>query len=270
MSGHQHLAVWFGFVCFGALSCSAADLQEIISRGSATLKSDWAADQNYAYVERDEVQKHEKVTSKTSRVVFIHCSDYYMPLALDDQPLSPEREKAESEKLKNEVRRRNAESPEARRERVEKYEKQRDENEALVLYFPSAFNFELLREEVMDGRQAYVLAGTTMKRTGPLSLAAKVLSGMRGTIWVDKENYHAIRASCDVVSPVPIYGILAKVLPGTHIEFAMAPVTDSIWLISELSIDLRVSKLFFKSTQITRSTYSAYRLNTLTLDELLK
>jgi hypothetical protein len=270
MSGHQHLAVWFGFVCFGTLSCSAADLQEVIRRGSATLKSDWAADQNYAYVERDEIQKHDKVTSKTSQVVSIDGSDYFMPLAVDDQPLSPDRKKAELEKLKGEVRRRNAESPEARRERVRKFEKQRDENEALVLDFPSAFNFELLREETMNGHPAYVLSGTPKKRTGPLSLAAKVLSGMRGTIWVDKENFHAIRASCDVLSPVPIYGVLAKVLPGTRVEFEMAPVTDSIWLISELSIDLRVSKFFFTSTQITRSSYSEYRLNNLVLEELLK
>jgi hypothetical protein len=270
MPGHQHLAVWFGFACFATLSCSAADLQAIIRRGSATLKSDWAADQNYSYVERDEVQKHEKVTSKTSQVVNIDGSDYYMLLEVDDQPLPADRKKAELEKLKNEVRRRNAESPEARRERVAKFEKERDENEALVLDFPSAFNFELVREETMNGHPAYVLSGSPKKRTGSLSLAAKVLSGMRGTIWVDKENFHAIRASCDVLSPVPIYGILAKVLPGTHIEFAMAPVTDSIWLISSLSIDLRVSKFFFKSTQITRTTYSAYRLNSTVLDELLK
>lgn len=270
MSCHQHLAVWVGFICFGTLSCSAADLEEIIRRGSATLKSDWAADQNYAYVEKDEVQKHEKVTSRTSQVVSIDGSDYYMLLAIDDQPLSPEREKAELEKLKTEVRHRREESTEARRERIEKFVKARDENEALVLDFPSAFNFELLREETMNGHPAYVLSGTPKKRTGQLSLAAKVLSGMRGTIWVDKENFHAVRASCEVVSPVPIYGILAKVLPGTHIEFAMAPVTDSIWLISDLSMNLRVAKLIFKSTQITRTTYSGYRPNTLVLDELLK
>jgi hypothetical protein len=270
MSGHQHLALWFGFVCFGTLSCGAADLEEIIRRGSATLKSDWAADQYYAYVERDEVQKHEKVTSKTSQVVYVDGSDYDMPLAVDDQPLAPDREKAELEKLKNEVRRRNAESPEGRQERVRKFEKERDANEALVLDFPNAFNFELLREETMNGHPAYVLAGTPKKRTGPLSLAAKVLSGMRGTVWIDEENFHAIRAECDVVTPVPVYGILAKVLPGTHIEFGMAPATDSVWLIGELSMDLRVSKLFFKSTQITRSTYSAYRLNSVVLEELLK
>jgi outer membrane lipoprotein-sorting protein len=270
MSGHQHLAVWFGLVCFGTLSCRAADLQEIISRGSATLKSDWAADQNYAYIQRDEVQKRENVTSKTSRVVTIDGSDYFLLLAVDDHPLSPEREKEERDKLRNEVLRRKQESPDARQARVRKFEKERNENEALVLDFPTAFNFELLREETMNGHGAYVLSGMPKQRTGQLSLAAKVLSGMRGTIWVDKENFHAIRASCEVMSPVPIYGILAKVLPGTHIEFAMAPVTDSVWLISELSMDLRVSKLFFKSTQNTRTTYSAYRLNTAVLDELLK
>jgi len=49
----------------------------------------------------------------------------------------------------------------------------------------------------------------------------------------------------------------------------MAPVTDSIWLISELSMKLTVSKLLFKSTQVTRSTYSEYRLNGPAVDDLL-
>jgi hypothetical protein len=256
------------FGCAGPLE--AADLQEIVSRGSATLKADWAADADYAYVEKDEVEKGGKTTSKTSQVVYIDGSDYYLPLEIDGQPLPPDREKEELEKLKNEARRRNAETPEARRQRIEKYKKQRDENEALVLDFPNAFDFELLREETIDGRPAYVLSGTPKKRTGNLSLAAKVLSGMRGTVWVDKENFHAIRVECDVITPVPIYGILARVLPGTHIEFGMAPVTASTWLVGELSMKLRVSKLIFKSTQVTHSIYTNYRLNSQVLADILK
>ena len=272
MSRHQRIgascSAWlFLFFCCPALR--AADLEEIVHRATATLKSDWAADPDYAYVERDEVRKKDKTTSKTSQVVYIAGSDYYLPIAVDDQPLPPDREKAEIEKLKNEVERRNNETPEARRERIAKYKKQRDENEALVLDFPDAFNFELLREETMNGYPAYVLSGMPKKRTGPLSLAAKVLSGMRGTVWVDEENFHAVRVACDVVMPVPIYGILARVLPGTHIEFGMAPVTSSIWLINALSMDLNVLKLIFKSAQVTRSTYSDYRLNDLVVAELL-
>jgi outer membrane lipoprotein-sorting protein len=270
MSGHRHLIIVF--LCSAGFQSvfHAADIEEIVRRGNATLQSDWAADPDYAYVERDEVLKNEKTTSKTSRVVYIAGSDYYLPLAIDDQPLTPDLGKAELQKLKNEVRRRNAESPAARRQRIAIYRKERGENEALVLDFPNAFNFELLREETMDGHLAYVLSGTPKKRTGVTSNAAKVLSGMRGTVWVDKDNFHAVRVECDVVTPVPVYGILAKVLPGTHVGFAMAPVTDSVWLIGEFSMTLKVSKFFlFKSTQETRSTYTEYRLNQQVLDELL-
>jgi len=245
------------------------DLQEIVARATETLKSDWAADPDYAYVEKSQVQKNDKVTGKTSQVVYIAGSDYYLPLAINDQPLSSDRKKEELEKLKVEVRRRNAESPESRRERVQKYKKQSDENDALILDFPSAFTFELVREEMMNGHPAYVLSGTPRKRPEGASLAAKVLSGMRGLVWIDRENFHAVRVECDVMMPVPIYGLLARVLPGTHIDFGMAPVTNSTWLISELSMKLRVSKLGFKSSEVTGSSYSNYRLNDAVLNELL-
>jgi hypothetical protein len=71
------------------------------------------------------------------------------------------------------------------------------------------------------------------------------------------------------MAPVPIYGALARVLPGTHIEFGMAPVTDSTFLIGGLSMNLTVSKLVFKSREVTRSTFSGYRLNHLVVTELL-
>jgi hypothetical protein len=64
-------------------------------------------------VERDEERKNDKATSKTFRVVYIDGSDYDLPLAFDDRPLPPDRQRAEIEKLKNEVRRRSAESPDA-------------------------------------------------------------------------------------------------------------------------------------------------------------
>jgi hypothetical protein len=271
MPADRRIAALF-CLAYGAVHpayCRAMDLEEIVRRATATLQSDWAADRNYAYVEKDEVRKNDKVTSKTSRVVYIGGSDYSLPLAIDEQPLAPDRNREELEKLKNEVQRRTAESPEARRRRIEKYIKQRDENEALILDFPRAFTFELLREETMNGYPSYVLSGTPKKRPVDASLAAKVLSGMKGTVWIDKENFHAVRAECDVMAPVPIYGILARVLPGTHIGFGMTPVTDSIWLIGDLSMDLRVSKLIFKSMESTRNTYSDNRLNDLVVSELL-
>jgi hypothetical protein len=135
--------------------------------------------------------------------------------------------------------------------------------------FPDAFNFELAREETINGHPAYVLDATPRKAVNPSSRVAKVLAGMRGQMWVDQESLHMIRAESTVKAPVSIFGIFARVLPGSHMELEMGQVTDSIWLASRFSMTLEVSKFWFHSTQATRSTYSEYRPNGRVLDALL-
>lgn len=90
---------------------------------------------------------------------------------------------------------------------IEKYKKQEDENGSLLLDAPNAFTFELLREETMDGYPAYVLSATPKKRTGPMSRAAKVLSGKNVTLWIERDTFHVIRGEAEVTNAVPIYGI---------------------------------------------------------------
>ena len=217
MPGHQHLALVFGLLAVRQAGFGA-DLQEIVQRATATILSDWAADADYAYIEKDETLKDGRMISRTSEVVMIDGSDYYMPIATDGEPFSPDRQKTELQKLKGEVQRRKSEDPESRRARLAEFHKRESENGALLAEFPKAFNFELMGEEPMNGFPAYVLAASPKKRTGPLSRAAKVLSGMKGTVWINSENFHAIRGDCMVVAPVPIYGLLDRVLPGTHVE----------------------------------------------------
>src|ERR1700688_359722 len=140
MARRHHIAVWSGLVlsCTSVTfaPCRAADVQTIVLRGTAAIQADWAADSEYAYVERDEVQKNEKLTSKTFRVVMIAGSDYNLPIAIDDQPLSADQAKTELGKLKSEIRRRNSETSSAREQRIAHYKKQRDENGDLLLEFP--------------------------------------------------------------------------------------------------------------------------------------
>ena len=103
-----------------------------------------------------------------------------------------------------------------------------------------------------------------------MSRSLKVLSGMHVTLWIEKDTFHVLRGEAEALNAVPVYGILAKVLPGTHIAIGLAPVNDSVWLISELSLNLSVAKLLmFKSTENTRTTYTAYRPNDEEVKELL-
>jgi hypothetical protein len=246
------------------------DVHEIVKRATVALDSDWAADPTYACVQRDEVQKGDKQTSKTFQVVMIDGSEYHLPLAFDDQPLSPGRAKAELIKFKEEARHRERESASARRSRIAAWKKQRDESGELLLDFPKVLKFQLIREEAMNGHEAYVLSAFPKEGIVPDTRAAKVLLGMEGTAWVDKDTLHPMRVECTVTRAVPVFGPLASVLPGTHIDIGMTQVTPSVWLIDEVSMRLSVSKLhMFKSTQVTRSTYTNYRPNSSVVEELL-
>ena len=269
MSGRPYLIFFLTSVALPGMPCHAADVSEMVRRAAIALQSDWAAAPEYAFLQRDELQRSGKPGSKTHQVVMIAGSDYYMPVAIDDRPLDSDQQTSELRNLKNEFERRNAEDPQSRQRRVENYRKQRDQNGALVTEFPNAFTFELAREETINGHESYALVATPRKRAGAASRAAKVLAGMRGKMWVEKENSHIIRAESNVIAPVSIFGIFARVLPGTHMELEMEPVTDSIWLVSRFSMTLEVSKLWFHSTQVTSSTYSDYRLNGPVLEDLL-
>jgi outer membrane lipoprotein-sorting protein len=248
----------------------AADLPEIVQKATAAINSDWAADPKYACVEKDETHKNGKVTSKTFQVVMIDGSEYHLQLAVDDQPLSPEQEKAEYAKLKEEVQRRKSESASARERRIAAWKKEHDENGELLLDYPKAFDFQLVREEVKNGHPAYVLAAKPKPGVVATTRAQKVLAGMEGTAWIDKATLHPIHVECNVTRAVPVFGALASVLPGTRIDIGMTPVSDSVWLIDDVAMNLNVAKLkMFKSNEATRSTYTHYRPNEMVLQELL-
>jgi len=274
MSRYSQSGLWFATLacCLGiaCAPCLASDVNEIVGRATAALNADWAADPLYAYLEKDEVQKGDKLTSKTFEVVMIDGSEYHFPRSLDDQPLPPDRQQAELIKFKNEVKHRKNESPSARRARIEAWKKQRDENGELLLDFPSVLNFRLLGEEMKNGYPAWVLGATPKPGIVPATRAGRVLAGVQGKAWVEKDTLHPMHIECTVVTPVPVFGPLASVLPGTQIEIGMTRVTDSVWLIEEVSIRLNVAKLkMFKSSEMTRSTYSQFRPNSSALEELL-
>ena len=258
--------------CFAFLLgvCRAADLPEIVQRATNAINADWAADPKYACVEKDEVHKGDKTTSKSFLVVMIDGSDYKLPLAIDDQPLPPDRQKAELVKLKNEIEHRKAELPAVRRRRISEWKSKRDESGELLLDFPVKSDFKMLREEVKNGHPSWVLAATPKPGLVPTDRTTKVYAGMEAVVWVDKETLQPVHIECDVVRQVPIYGPLASVLPGTKIEIDMTPVAGSVWLIDDVSMRLNVSKVkMFKSSEVTRTTYTEYRPNDAAMKELL-
>src|SRR6185312_7059006 len=169
------------------------------------------------------VTQSGKTTIATNRVLMIDGSDYYMPVAMNDQPFSTAQEAVERRKLYAEIQRRMAETSAARRKRIAKYQEQRQQNGRIIAAFPSAFYFVLLGEDSLGGRAVYVLSARPKPLTGPSTREAKVLAGMSGRMWVAKDSFQIVRAEASVLMPVSILGLFARVLPGTRFEIEIEP-----------------------------------------------
>jgi hypothetical protein len=243
----------------------SADTAEIVRRATEAMKSDWKAAPDWAFMQRDESASG----TRTHHVLMIGDSDYYMLAAIDDKPVSGDQRAAELQKLKREADRRSHETPEEKRRRADNYRKQRQQNGDLLLEFPNAFQFEQMGEETVGGRDCYVLEAVPKTDYQPPNRTARVLTGMEGRLWIEKEGFHWTKAEANVVHAVSIFGFFARVLPETRMKLEMRPVSDSVWQMSRFDKDLRISKFWSKSTQSTRSSFSDYRPNEEVLRDLL-
>jgi hypothetical protein len=245
------------------------DVEEIVRRAANAMQADWSAAPGFAFVQRDVTTSKGIVTTKTQQVFIVQGSDYYMPIAVDDKPLSADQQKLELQRLRDEVARRSHETPQEARQRAEQYRKIREQNGILLEEFTKALDFTLAGDETIDGHACYVFEAKPKPGYRPSNRTAKVLAGMQGRLWIDKKSFHWLRAEAEALKPVSVFGLFARVLPGTRMELNMTPVTDSIWLVSRIAVDMRLSILWRKSTKETETTFNGYRPASAVLAEAL-
>jgi len=94
----------------------------------------------------------------------------------------------------------------------------------------------------------------------PRDRDAKVLTGMKGMLWVCKETYQWVKVEAEVTRPVNFYGFLAKVGPGTRFELEQEPVADGLWMPKHFSTRVYAMALgFINQNSTDDETYRDYR-----------
>lgn len=236
------------------------DVQDIIRKSVAATAANWKEAPKYSFVERDlSSKKNRAKTTKTYEVLMIEGSPYEKLLAVNDHPLSASEQQAENQKLQNEINNRQHESPRDRKRRIGKYERERLQDQAMMREMGDAFNFRFIGETKIDGRDAYQFAATPKPGYVPKTRETKVLLGMKGTLWVDKDSYQWAKVEAEVVKPVSFYGI-AKVAPGTRFELEQKPLTANLWMPTHFAVRVNASALGFLNENSTDDeTYRDYR-----------
>jgi hypothetical protein len=245
------------FFASAALFAQQPSAQEIIDKSVTVNTADFKAAVNFNWVETDRTGR----SSKTSAVTMIEGTPYYRLIAVNGRPLSPAQEAEQEKKQEKVIAERRAETPEQRRERIEKFEKERRRDNAMMEELTKAFNFAVLAERGVRGYPVYVLKATPRPGYKPPSMELRVLTGMHGELWIDQKNFHWVKVTASVIHPVSIEGFLAEVEPGTRFELDNMPVGDgSTWQASHFSMrsNARVFHLFARESS-EDDAYSDYK-----------
>jgi len=236
---------------------NVADVGKIVRASVAATERNFETRDHYAYLVFDEdrrVDSSGRVKSKdvdVTRIILINGAPFEQWVQHNGQPLSAgERKKQEEQigKLKRET-------PEQQAARLSKEREYR----SLLWDVPNAFDFQLLGEEVVNGRPAYVLQGTPRPGYQGHSKYAKILSKVEGKFWVDKQDFGCIRADGHVIETISFGWFLARVQKGSHLMMEQSRV-DGIWMPKRIEVQADATILLVKAYDVFWTvSYSDYQ-----------
>jgi len=236
------------------------DVRQIVESSIAATQRHWQARLHYTYMEREESRRRDlagRVKSEdvdVSRTILVNGVPFEQLLERNGQPPSVEeegRQKVKLDKLKRET-------PE---QRAERFRKQEEENTSIVREVPKAFDFQLVGEEAVKGRPAYVLQATPHPGYHAQGKYGKMFSNVEGKLWIDKQDLGWIKADGQVIQSFSMGLFLVRLLRGSEIKMEQTRVDDGIWMPERVEVRASARIFFVKSLVIDRIlTYSEYRL----------
>jgi hypothetical protein len=256
---------YWAVVCLGWSLYAQVDVAALVKRSSANTERNWKEAPRYVYTERDVIEKldgngHPKThILKTYEVMVIDGSNYNKLIAVNDKPLSGTEQRTENQKMARERARRTSESSAERKKRIAKYERERQQDHVMMHEMMNAFTFKLAGRETVNGRACWVLDATPKPGYVPINRDARVLTGMKGKLWIDEQEVQWMKVEAEVVKPVSFYAV-ATVTPGTRFELEQKPVGDGVWLPAHFSVKVNSTVLgLFSHNSFDDETYSNYR-----------
>jgi hypothetical protein len=252
----------YSIVLLIASAALAQDANEIIRRASDRDFSNFESRKNYTYQERTEVREYNtngkltKTDIQTNEILILEGQPYEKLIARNDKPLSEKDANKEQKKLDNEVEKRKHQSAKEKA----KLEKERLEEKKYLREFTEAFDFKIVGEEPVSGKPAWVISVTPKQGYRPKEADAKMFTKLRGKVWIDKAEYHWVKAEGEAIDTLSFGFFLFRVAPGATVSFEQTSVNGEVWLPSRISVraEARIAILKKMRAEID-ITYREYR-----------
>jgi hypothetical protein len=240
------------------LSAAATpDAGTIIKLSVKANAADFKAISEYSYVT---TEQSGDSAAKTYDVSMMLGSPYRRLIAVNGHPLPADEQRREAKQMQEALQERRAESPDERQERVSKFLREKQQENLMMSEMTRALRFRFSGTQELRGHEVYVFDASPDPSYEPVNAKAKVLTGMRGRLWIDAKSYHWVKVEAEVDEPVSFEGFLARVDPGTKFVLDKEPVGNGIWLPARFEMRVKSRILGFISHNLSeRDTFSQYR-----------
>jgi len=245
-----------------ASTAFAQDANEIIRRAADRDFTNFENRKNYTYQERLEHRHYDgkgkvsKIETETNEILILEGQPYERLIARNDKPLSEKDTAKEQKKLDKEVEKRKNRSASEK----SKLDKERLEEKKYLREFTEAFDFKVIGEEPVSGKPAWILSVTPKPGYRPKESEAKMFTKLRGKVWIDKGEYHWVKAEGEAIDTLSLGLFLFRIAPGATVSFEQVRVNEEVWLPSRISVKVEVKIALLKKVHAEVDiTYREYR-----------
>lgn len=217
---------------------------------------------NYTWQERI-VERDDDVKKKVQTRVYEHFNidgtSYRKLLEKDGKALTAAEARKEREKMDKEMARRRNESESQRKKRIEAERKELDEAIKFREEVMKAFTFRIEGEEKVNGYNAWRIAGDPRTDFVAKSREGKVLSKIRGRIWVEKVSNEWLKFDVVTLEKITFGGFIATIAPGAMIAAQQMRVNEELWHPEWMRVRLNARALWKKLNAEIEQTYQGFR-----------
>ena len=233
------------------LPAATPDARSIVEAALAKDNRNNKLRHEYIYLQTEtehELDSNNKITSTTSKqheVRYIYGTQYKKLTQRNGAPLPEKERSAENQRL-DRFANKHARLTPAEQARIAKdQEDKRRKTREFVEEVPNAFNFSIIREEMVDGRLAWVIQADPKPGFKPSSFQAKMLLNLRGMFWIEKTGMQIARVEAEVLDTISIGLFLARLSKGTRVKVEQTLINNELWVpkVFRMDIDARLALL---------------------------
>jgi hypothetical protein len=201
---------------------------------------------NSTHPVRFRLRKQDEIGSTTKDIVETKDGDIARLIAVNDQPLTPERAKAERTRLDNLLA-----HPELQIHRQKKEKEDSNRENEMVRLLPDAFLYTYRGIVNTPNGPAWRLTFQPNQSFIPPDRQAELYHGMAGELWIDCAQKRMARLDAHLIADVNFgWGMIGRLYKGGTILVVQKDVGDNHWETTHLKLNLTGKILMIKSLVI--------------------